>query len=162
MNDATALTLLVNDRPRQALARPTDTLLDTLRETFGLTGTKRGCNQGVCGACTVIIDGVAIRSCLSIAAVCDGSNITTVEGLAEGRELSSVQLAFSETGAVQCGFCTSGMMISVKALLETNPDPTIDDIRKGISGNLCRCSGYKKIIDATLVAARSVNAGEGS
>ena len=162
MSDGHAIVLTINGEEREALVNGRDTLLTVLRDKLYLTGTKRGCNQGVCGACTVIIDGVAIRSCLSIAAVCDGSNITTVEGLAEGRELSSVQLAFSETGAVQCGFCTSGMMISVKALLETNPDPTIDDIRKGISGNLCRCSGYKKIIDATLVAARSVNAGEGS
>jgi len=162
MSDGHAIVLTINGEEREALVNGRDTLLTVLRDKLHLTGTKRGCNQGVCGACTVIIDGVAIRSCLSIAAVCDGSNITTVEGLAEGRELSSVQLAFSETGAVQCGFCTSGMMISVKALLEINPDPTIDDIRKGISGNLCRCSGYKKIIDATLVAARSVNAGEGS
>ena len=162
MSDGHAIVLTINGEEREALVNGRDTLLTVLRDKLHLTGTKRGCNQGVCGACTVIIDGVAIRSCLSIAAVCDGSNITTVEGLAEGRELSSVQLAFSETGAVQCGFCTSGMMISVKALLETNPDPTIDDIRKGISGNLCRCSGYKKLIDATLVAARSVNAGEGS
>ena len=162
MSDSHAIALTINGEEREALVTGRDTLLTVLRDKLHLTGTKRGCNQGVCGACTVIFDGVTIRSCLSIAAVCDGSNITTVEGLAEGRELSSVQSAFSETGAVQCGFCTSGMMISVKALLEKNPDPTIDDIRKGISGNLCRCSGYKKIIAATLEAARSANAGEGS
>lgn len=160
MSDKQAIAVTVNGEERDALIAGKDTLLTILRDQLNLTGTKRGCNQGVCGACTVIVDGVAVRSCLTMAGFCDGADVTTVEGLADKRALSPVQTAFSETGAVQCGFCTSGMMIAVKAFLEENPNPTIAEIQKGISGNLCRCSGYKKIIDATLEAARLINAKE--
>jgi carbon-monoxide dehydrogenase small subunit len=160
MNNKQAISVTVNGEERDALVAGKDTLLTILRDQLNLTGTKRGCNQGVCGACTVMVDGVAFRSCLTMAGFCDGAEVTTVEGLANNRALSPVQTAFSETGAVQCGFCTSGMMITVKAFLEENPKPTIAEIQKGISGNLCRCSGYKKIIDATLEAARLINAGE--
>ena len=154
MNDATALTLLVNDRPRQALARPTDTLLDTLRETFGLTGTKRGCDQGVCGACTVLVDGRAVRACLSLTLDAAGRDIRTVEGLAQDGALDPVQQAFVDSGAIQCGFCMPGMVISATALLTENPSPTIDEIREAVSGNICRCSGYVKIIEAIRMVGR--------
>ena len=148
------VTMTVNGEERHVVANGHDTLLTVLRDQLHLTATRRGCNQGVCGACTVEMDGVTVRSCLSLAAVCDGAVITTVEGLAQGAELSVVQSAFAETGAVQCGFCTSGMMMTARAFLEANPAPTLDQARQAIAGNLCRCSGYKKIIDAILEAAR--------
>ena len=154
MTDANIVPLIVNDEKRDVTTYGRETLLTILRDQLGLTGTKRGCNQGVCGACTIIVDGVAVRGCLSLAALCEGAKIYTVEGLTKGRELSSIQQAFAEKGAVQCGFCTSGRLLAVKVLLERNPQPTIEDIKDGISGNLCRCSGYKKIVDAVLEAAR--------
>jgi carbon-monoxide dehydrogenase small subunit len=131
-----------------------ETLLTTLRERLALLGAKRGCDQGVCGACTVLMDGMPVRACLSLAANCADSPLTTIEALnrdALGRDL---QHAFVELGAVQCGFCTSGMLLTAYALLRDNPSAEFDDVREALSGNLCRCSGYRKIIDAVLHVAR--------
>ncbi|MDH3232596.1 MAG: (2Fe-2S)-binding protein [Alphaproteobacteria bacterium] len=148
------LTLKVNGRQCEVAAGAFESLLDVLRDKLSLTGAKKGCNQGVCGACTVLVDGRPVRSCLSVANNCAGREITTVEGLAVDGEPSPLQQAFLDHGAVQCGFCTSGMIISAHALLEANPKATTQDIRDGLSGNLCRCSGYKKIVDAVRGAAR--------
>jgi aerobic-type carbon monoxide dehydrogenase small subunit (CoxS/CutS family) len=142
----TALTLRLNGKKRTALASLDDTLLTTLRDGFQLTGAKRGCNQGVCGACTVLIDGKPARACLSLAHACTARDITTIEGAPT--IAVRLQHAFAEAGAVQCGFCTPGMILSAAALLEEKPHADVEDIRTGLSGNLCRCSGYRKIIDA--------------
>ena len=154
MTDTNIIPMIINGKKHDITVHGRETLLTILRDQLGLTGTKRGCNQGVCGACTITVDGVAVRSCLSLAALSEDADIFTVEGLTVDRVLSPIQEAFAEKGAVQCGFCTSGMLLAVNALLESNPQPTIDEIKEGISGNLCRCSGYKKIIDAVLEAAR--------
>jgi len=127
-------------------------LVDFLRDDLNHTGTKKGCNVGECGACTVIMDGSTVNSCLVLAATVDGSEITTVEGISKG-EISALQQAFLEYGAVQCGFCTPGMLLSAKALLDKNPHPTRKEIETAISGNLCRCTGYKKIVDAVEAVA---------
>lgn len=148
MSDKLAISLNVNDEPREAVVRPSDTLLETLRDALGLTGAKRGCNQGVCGACAVLVDGLAVRSCLSLAVNCTGREIRTVEGLMRDGVLDPLQQAFVDAGAVQCGFCMPGMVIAAKALLNDNPNPTIAEIRDAIAGNICRCSGYAKIVDA--------------
>jgi carbon-monoxide dehydrogenase small subunit len=129
------------------------TLLHVLRDVLHLTGTKRGCNQGICGACTVLMDGEVVRGCLSIAANCQLHEITTIEGLADGQKLSCVQQAFFDEGAVQCGFCTPGMVLAATALLTRNPHPTDREIRDGLSGNLCRCTGYVKIVEAVRRAS---------
>jgi aerobic carbon-monoxide dehydrogenase small subunit len=143
-------TLVVNGEPRDVLAPVATTLLDVLRGPLELTGTKRGCNHGVCGACTVLIDGKLARSCLALAADLGEQAITTIEGLADERGLSTVQQAFVDAGAVQCGFCTPGFVMAMTSLLAGNPHPTRDEIRLGLSGNLCRCSGYIKIVDAAV------------
>jgi carbon-monoxide dehydrogenase small subunit len=145
------LRLRINNRTRNAFASFGDTLLTVLRDDLQLTGAKRGCNQGVCGACTVLIDGRPMRACLSLAHNCVDQEITTIEG---GEAVTAkLQAAFAETGAVQCGFCTPGMVLAASALLRDNPKPTTEEIRAGLSGNLCRCSGYRKIIDAVKRAA---------
>jgi len=154
MNDRTIVSLMVNGSPREALIRTADTLLDTLRSDFALTGAKRGCDQGVCGACTVLVDGRAVRACLSLSVNCADCDITTAEGLAEGIVLDPVQQAFVDAGAVQCGFCMPGMVISAVALLHENPNPSVDQIRHAVSGNICRCSGYVKIIEAIRIAGQ--------
>ncbi len=148
MTDWRAITLSVNGASRQALVRPRDTLLDALRDGLGLTGAKRGCDQGVCGACTVLADGRAVRACLSLALNCIGCEIRTAEGLARSGTLDPVQQAFIDAGAIQCGFCMPGMVVSAKALLNDNPAPTVEEIREAIAGNICRCSGYVKIVEA--------------
>ena len=153
MSEALAVRLTVNGQARETHPRPWQTLLEVLRDQLGLTGTKRGCNQGVCGACTVLQDGHPVRGCLSLAVNCDGSDIVTIEGLSDGRRLAPIQQAFAEAGAVQCGFCTPGMLLSAYALLRQNARPDIDAIRAGLAGNLCRCSGYRKIVDAVLLAS---------
>jgi len=129
------------------------TLLDLLREELNLTGTKRGCEIGECGACTVILNGEPVNSCLVLAPQVDGSEIWTIEGLSRLDEIHPIQKAFVEAGAVHCGFCTPGMVMSAKALLDKNPKPTEQDIKLAISGNLCRCTGYKQIIDAIKLAS---------
>ena len=156
MTEKIPLSLSVNGQTYQAFVRPGDTLLHVLRDEFRLTGTKRGCNQGICGACTVMVDGKVVRGCLSIAANCAGREITTIEGIETDGQLSAVQQAFLESGAAQCGFCTPGMVIAATALARTNEKLTDDQIREGLSGNLCRCSGYIKIVDAV----RSVCGGD--
>lgn len=146
--------LKVNGVDRAFLARPETTLLLALREQLGLTGAKRGCAQGACGSCTVLLDGAPVVSCLVPAATVDGGDIGTVEGLADGPELSDVQQAFLDGFATQCGFCTPGMIMSAEALLARNPDPTIAEVNEAISGNVCRCTGYEPIVSAVLDAAR--------
>ena len=130
------------------------TLIDFLRDNLGLTGTKEGCGKGECGACTVLIDGKPVNSCLMLAYQANGCRVTTIEGLEKSEELHPLQEAFIEEGAVQCGFCTPGMIMAAKAILDDNPEPTREEIRKGISGNLCRCTGYVKIINAIQAAAK--------
>jgi aerobic carbon-monoxide dehydrogenase small subunit len=146
--------LVVNDESMDVRAGPLDTLLEVLREQLLLTGTKRGCNQGVCGACTVWLDGRPARSCLTIASNVGGRRVTTIEGIANAAGLSSLQRCFVEHGAMQCGFCTSGMIMNLEAFLLENPRPTRQEVQKALSGQLCRCTGYVKIIDATLAAAK--------
>ena len=146
--------LTVNGVPRRVRVEPRKTLADTLREDLRLTGTHVGCEHGVCGACTVFLDGQAVRSCLMFAVQAEGTEITTIEGLAdETGGLSPVQRAFRECHGLQCGFCTPGFIMSVTAFLRDNPDPTDDELRDGLSGNLCRCTGYQGIIRAAKTAA---------
>jgi aerobic carbon-monoxide dehydrogenase small subunit len=148
-----ALSLRVNDESHTIAIPPCRTLLDVLRDDLGLTGAKRGCNVGICGACNVLLDGVLVRACLSLAAAVAGRKITTIEGLATHEGPSLVQQAFVDAGAIQCGFCMTGMIMSATALLAEKPSPTREDIRVAISGNLCRCSGYVKVIEAIELAA---------
>ncbi len=143
----------VNGRDYQVEADPSMRLLDLIRDVLCLTGTKEGCSEGECGACTVILDGKAVTSCLLLAGQAEGRKLITIEGVKTDTELSRLQKAFVEYGAVQCGFCTPGMILSAKALLDRNPHPTEDEIRIALSGNLCRCTGYKKIVEAVQAAA---------
>jgi len=143
----------VNGREVEVETSPTRTLLDILREDLGLTGTKEGCGKGECGACTVIMDGKPVTSCLVIASQLDGRDVLTVEGLASDRIGRALQAAFVETGAVQCGYCIPGFLMSARALLSENPKPTLEEIKEGLSGNLCRCTGYQKIFDGVKLAA---------
>jgi aerobic carbon-monoxide dehydrogenase small subunit len=153
VSDELPITLNVNGEERRFLASPGRTLLDVLREVLGLTGAKRACDQGICGACTVLIDGRAARSCLCLAISCSDRQIVTVEGLAEAGSPSPVQQAFVDAGAVQCGYCMPGMVVTATALLREDPAATLQSIREALAGNLCRCSGYVKVIDAVLLAA---------
>ena len=148
MNDKIPLSLSVNGQTQQAFVRANDTLLHVLRDEMQLTGTKRGCNQGVCGACTVMVDGKIVRGCLSLAANCTDKEIKTIEGIESNETLSPIQQAFLDAGAAQCGFCTPGMIMAATALASSNRKLSDEEIREGLSGNLCRCSGYIKIIDA--------------
>ena len=148
MTDAVDVTLMVNGERRPLRVAPFETLLTSLRDRLGLTAAKRGCNQGVCGACSVLIDGRPARACLSVTANCVDQAITTVEGLSTPLELSPLQAAMVRAGAIQCGFCTPGMLISLTSLLQECPHPTRDDIRTAISSNICRCTGYQKIVEA--------------
>ena len=143
----------VNGRQRRGAVDPRKTLADFLRDDLGLTGTHLACEHGVCGACTVIVDGLAVRSCLQFAVQVRGCSVTTVEGLAVEGELNPVQNAFMYEHGLQCGFCTPGFVVSATALLERNPDPTDDEIREGLSGNICRCTGYQGILKAVRSAA---------
>ena len=149
-----AVAVVVNGQPRELRVAVWHTLLDVLRDDLGLTGTKECCAEGECGACTVIVDGAAINSCLMLAVEADGSEIATIEGIARDGRLSAVQDAFLAGGAVQCGFCIPGMVVAAHALLESRPDPDMDAVREGLSGNLCRCGGYHQICAAVLSAAR--------
>jgi carbon-monoxide dehydrogenase small subunit len=151
--------LNINGRVYEVPVEPRDLLVDVVRKKVGLTGTKKGGGQGDCGACTVLIDGKAVLSCLTLAITCQGKKITTIEGLAASDgQLHPIQQSFVDHGAVQCGFCTSGMILSSKALLDSNPNPSKEEIKRALAGNLCRCTGYKKIVEA--VEAASETAGE--
>jgi len=152
--DAVAVAMTVNGQRRQALVEPRKTLADFLREDCALTGTHLGCEHGVCGACTVLLDGDAVRACLLFAVQAEGAEVTTIEGLTPtDGGLSPVQEAFREAHGLQCGFCTPGFIVSVTALLRDNPSPTDQEIREGLSGNLCRCTGYQGIVNAVRLAA---------
>jgi len=142
------INLTINDRNYEVAVEPNQTLVDLLRYQLGLTGTKKGCEMGDCGSCTVIMDGKAVNSCLVLAIQANGRNILTIEGLETDQGLHPVQEAFVEKGAIQCGFCSSGMILSAKTLLDQNPAPSETEIRRALSGNLCRCTGYQKIIEA--------------
>jgi len=146
--------LRVNGEDHEVAIYPYQTLLEVLREEIGLTGAKQGCGLGACGACTVLVEGEAVLACLTLALSVKGKEIRTVEVLARGQELSALQKAFVEHGAIQCGFCTPGMLMSSAALLSKNPYPDEHEIRKAISGNLCRCTGYIKIVKAIQAVAR--------
>lgn len=146
----------VNGKDYEVSVPPWRTLLEVIREELRLTGTKEGCGLGECGACTVIMNGKTVNSCLVLAAEADGKQITTIEGLANGDKLHPLQQAFIDHGGFQCGFCTPGMIMSAKALLDANPKPTEDEIRQGISGNFCRCTGYTKIIESIKAAAEDM------
>jgi len=147
------ISLTVNGLPYEFAVPPNRTLADALRYDLGLTGTKKGCGIGDCGACTVLIDGVPSFSCLVLALEAEGHEILTIEGIANGNDLHPIQKAFIEQGAIQCGFCTPGMVLIALALLKNNPDPSEHDIRLAMSGNLCRCTGYQKIVEAVQKAA---------
>lgn len=153
--------LTINGKKRKVETTTRTRLLDLLRDDLHLTGTKEGCGKGECGACTVIMNGELVVSCLILAPQADGAVITTIEGIGNGDRLDLIQEAFIETGAVQCGFCTPGMILAVKKLLEENPHPDEEEIKRGISGNLCRCTGYQKIFDAIKLAASRLSSRNG-
>ncbi len=151
------IALRVNGDVYELAVDPWRTLVEVLRDDLNLTGTKVGCQTGDCGACTVMLDGRTVTSCLTLAVEADGREVTTIEGIApSGEELHPIQKAFVERGAVQCGYCTPGMIMSSKHLLEINPTPTEQEIRRGLSGNLCRCTGYNKIVEAVGEASRTM------
>ena len=149
-----------NGEIRSADVPPETTLLKLLREHLSLTGAKLGCDVGDCGTCTVIVDGESVNSCLMLAGRANGREVTTIEGLASSEQLHPLQEKFEELGALQCGFCGPGMIISAKALLDKNPEPTVFEVRDALSGNLCRCTGYTKIIEAVLDAGRIMSTSE--
>ena len=146
--DKVKVNMFVNGKPVSLEVKPYARLLDVLREDLGLTGTKEGCGIGECGACTVIVDGETVNTCLTLAASMDGKHITTIEGLMENEKLHPIQEAFIKHNALQCGFCTPGLIMSAKALLDSNPHPSVEQIKVAISGNLCRCTGYEQVVDA--------------
>jgi carbon-monoxide dehydrogenase small subunit len=146
----------INGQSQEVAIEPHWTLLETVREQLALTGSKEGCGTGDCGACSMIVDGKLITSCLMLAPEADGSEVLTIEGLARNGELHPVQQSFIEAGGVQCGFCTPGMIMATKALLDRNSRPTLEDVRLGLAGNLCRCTGYAKIYEAVLAAAERI------
>jgi carbon-monoxide dehydrogenase small subunit len=148
------MALNVNGKLRRVTAPADAFLIDVLRDQLDLTGAKNGCGMGECGACTVLLDGAAVFSCLTLAIEVQGHEITTIEGLSRGGDTDPVQRAFAETGGVQCGFCTPGMILSASALLAETPRPTEDEVRRALSGNLCRCTGYGKIVEAVLAATK--------
>jgi aerobic-type carbon monoxide dehydrogenase small subunit (CoxS/CutS family) len=152
------ITLSVNGRMRDIEVAPHHTLLEVLRDDLGLTGTKECCLVGECGACTVLVDGVSVDSCLMLGVEADGGAVTTVEGLADGDRLDPLQQAFLDTGAAQCGFCIPGQLVSARALLARTPQPTRAEVEEGLAGNLCRCAGYEQIMEAVLAVA-AVEAG---
>jgi aerobic carbon-monoxide dehydrogenase small subunit len=151
------LSLAVNGSRKTVRVFPMERLLDVLRHELDLTGTKEGCGEGECGSCSVLMNGQLVNSCLIPALQAAGADITTIEGLAEGEQLTALQTAFLECGGAQCGICTPGMILSTFHLLQKKPEPTLEDIRQGLSGNLCRCTGYMQIFDAVAQAARRRN-----
>ena len=150
------IVLKVNGINYKVAVEPQRTLVEVLRDTLGLTGTKKSCSEGECGACTVLIYGKPATSCLILALDAQGKEITTIEGLSEGEKLHPIQESFLKHAAIQCGFCTPGMVMSAKAFLDENPKPTATEVRKAISGNLCRCTGYQQIVDAILAASQAM------
>ena len=154
MSATLSIEVQINGRPRRFDVEVHHTLLDTLREDLELTGSKECCVVGECGACTVVVDGVAMNSCLMLAVEVDGAEVTTVEGLAGNGELNRLQQAFLDNGAAQCGFCIPGQLMAAHALLTENPEPSVDDVHEALAGNLCRCAGYEQITEAVLAAAR--------
>ncbi|HTY23742.1 MAG TPA: (2Fe-2S)-binding protein [Desulfomonilaceae bacterium] len=154
------LSFTINGDPVDVAVDPNATLLEVLRDQLGLYGVKEGCSEGVCGACTVLMDGLPIRSCITLALEAEGASITTIEGLAQEGKLHPVQEAFVDSGAVQCGFCTPGMILSAKSLLDRNDRPTDDEIKTALGGNFCRCTGYAKILDAVRLASDRTQAAE--
>jgi len=148
------INLTINDELEQVVVPSNMTLMQMLRESLALTGTKNGCSAGECGACTVLLNGEPVNSCMVLAVECDSAQIVTVEGLAGDKQLDPIQEAIIQTGGVQCGFCIPGIMISSRALLDRNPNPSEDEIREALVGNLCRCTGYVRIVDAVKKAAR--------
>ncbi len=156
MEATKTIRFILNGEKQKVKVNPGSTLLDVLREELRMTGVKKGCEGGECGACTVLLEDKAVTSCIVPVLQVEGKSVLTIEGLA-GEELHPLQQAFIEAGAVQCGYCTPGMILSAKALLDSNPHPTRLEVRKGISGNLCRCTGYKKIVDAVMLAAERMS-----
>jgi carbon-monoxide dehydrogenase small subunit len=156
--DVRLISLRINGEDHPTAVPVHKTLLEVLREDLGLTGTKHGCEVGECGTCTVLVDGEPVLSCLTLAVDAQGREITTVEGLAQNGELHPLQVAFAERGAAQCGYCTPGMLLTAKALLDKNPRPTEDEIKEALSGNLCRCTGYLKIVEAVRLAGERLAA----
>ena len=148
--------LLVNGVEREVVVEPMDSLLGVLRDALALAGTKEGCSTGYCGACTVLVDGESVKSCTMLAAQADGASITTIEGLANGEEWHPVQTAFHENHGLQCGYCTAGMVLAAVSLLDEIPNPTEQDVRLGLEGNLCRCTGYHNIVKSVLAAAATM------
>ena len=159
--DRTRIHLKVNGEAREVLAPVHHTLLEVLREELNLTGTKHGCELGECGTCTVLVDGLPVLSCLALPVELQGREIKTVEGMAENGRLHPLQQAFAELGAAQCGYCTPGILLTAEAFLATNATPTRDEIREALAGNLCRCTGYTKILEAVELAALRMHASEG-
>jgi carbon-monoxide dehydrogenase small subunit len=153
------MTITVNERVHEVAVAPNRTLLDLLREDLNLTGTKHGCGEGDCGACVVLLDRVPVNACLVLALDAEGREVTTIEGVAGGPGLHPVQQAFLQAGAVQCGYCTPGLVLVAKALLDEHPHPSASEIRTAISGNLCRCTGYQKIVEAVMLASEWLRAG---
>jgi carbon-monoxide dehydrogenase small subunit len=156
MTTVAPLTITVNHVTYTINIEPNLTLVEVLRDTLGLVGTKKSCNEGECGACTVLMEGKPVASCLVLAMDAQDKHITTIEGLAEGEKLHPLQEAFVKHGGIQCGFCTPGMIMSAKALLDEEPDPTPLQVRTAISGNLCRCTGYQQIVDSVMAAAKTM------
>ncbi|MFT5132271.1 MAG: carbon-monoxide dehydrogenase small subunit [Gammaproteobacteria bacterium] len=152
-SDKQSVTLHINSDSHELMLDGGETLLVTVRERLGLTGSKRGCNQGVCGACTMLVDGEPMRGCLLLSSACSGREITTIEGIADGLNLTPIQEAMVKFGGLQCGFCTSGMVLTLSAFLAENRSPTREEVRHALSGNLCRCTGYTKIVDAAMSVA---------
>jgi carbon-monoxide dehydrogenase small subunit len=152
--------LVVNGEMHEVLVSPQRTLLEVVRNELGFTGTKHACGTGECGACTVLIDGKPMLSCLTLAADLEGREIVTIEGVSQGEELHPIQQSFVENGAIQCGYCTPGFVLMAKALLDEDLSPTEDDVRWHLRGNLCRCTGYVKIVEATMKAARKMRGGK--
>ena len=156
MPERMTVEMTVNGTPRRLEVAVHHTLLDVLRDQVGLTGTKECCVVGECGACTVIVDGLPVNSCLMLAVEADGHEVRSVEGLARAGQLNELQQAFLDRGAAQCGFCIPGQLMAAQALLERNPDPTVDDVHEALAGNLCRCAGYEQITEAVLAAAEAM------
>jgi carbon-monoxide dehydrogenase small subunit len=158
VSDKREITLTVNGKRCTASAEPRRSLVDFLRYDLGLTGTHVGCEHGVCGACTILVNGQSVRSCLTFAVQADGADLTTIEGLSTGRDLHPIQQAFKDKHGLQCGFCTPAMILTTLELLRDNPEPSEDEIRVGLSGNLCMCTGYVNIIRAVKLAAERMRA----